>query len=121
MARMKRTSPALLQTAHKRLAGLNAITPAPDFGAGLTLTAYNGQINNYTTKLDNYNKMVATLDELQNELDALEAALGETNRRMLAAAEAHYGPDSSQYEQAGGKRISDRKRPSRKAPVNPES
>jgi hypothetical protein len=116
--RKKRTSRAL-QIAHHRLAGLSSINPPPDFGAGLTLVAYNTHINNFTPKLDNYNKMVATLDDLQNEVDALEDALSEFNRRMLAAAEAHYGPDSSQYEQAGGKRVSERKRRTRKAPDNP--
>jgi len=45
--------------------------------------------------------------------------LRETNKRMLAAAEAHYGPDSNQYEQAGGTRLRDRKRPTRK--VQPKS
>lgn len=40
---------------------------------------------------------------------------------MLSAAKAHYGPDSSQYEQAGGTRQSDRKRPTRKAPANAAS
>jgi hypothetical protein len=29
---------------------------------------------------------------------------------MLAAVEAHYGPDSNEYEAAGGTRTSDRKR-----------
>jgi hypothetical protein len=50
--------------------------------------------------------MLASLDDLQNQVDAEEASLRELNRRMLAAAEAHYGPDSSQYEQAGGTRQS---------------
>jgi hypothetical protein len=119
MARPKRTSP-VLQTAHKRLSGLNSIVPPPDFGTNLTLAAYNTQINNFTSKLDNYNQMVATLDMLQNEMDALESALNETNKRMLAATQAHYGPDSNEYEQAGGKRLSERKRSSKKAPDNPQ-
>jgi hypothetical protein len=119
MSRLKRTSPSVLQTARKRLAGLSSITPLPDFGASLTLTEYGAKIDTFTAKLDNYNKMVATLDDLQNEIDALEDALNDINRRMLAAAQAHYGPDSSQYEQAGGKRMSERKRPSKKIPVNP--
>jgi len=44
--------------------------------------------------------MIAALDELQNQVDAAEASLRDLNKRMLAAAEAHYGPDSNQYEQA---------------------
>ena len=120
MARKKRTS-QVLEAAHQRMAGLNSITPPPDFGSNLTLASYTAQINAFSTRLDNYNQMLASLDDLQNQVDAEEASLRETNKRMLSAAEAHYGPDSSQYEQAGGTRLSDRKRPTRKTPANPAS
>jgi hypothetical protein len=115
MARRKRTS-AILEAARQRLAGLKSITNAPDFGPNLTLPAYTTQINNFSSLLDNYNQMLATLDDLQNSLEAAEEALQETNRRMLSAAEGQYGPDSSEYEAAGGTRKSDRKRPTRKGP-----
>lgn len=36
------------------------------------------------------------------------------SERMLAGVAARYGKDSSQYEQAGGVRKSERKRPTRK-------
>jgi hypothetical protein len=120
MARQKRTSP-VLETAHQRLAGLNSITPPPDFGPNLTLAAYSTQITNFSSRLDNYNQMLAALDELQNQIEADEASLREANKRMLSAVEAHYGPDSNQYEQAGGTRLRDRKRPARKAPAKPAS
>jgi hypothetical protein len=118
MARKKRTS-TVLQTARQRLAGLNSIAPPPDFGTPLTLAAYSTQTDNFTTKLDHYNQMVATLDDLQNDIDKIEAELKDTNKRMLAAAQARYGADSSQYEQAGGKRLSDRKRPVKKPVTKP--
>ena len=110
MARRKRTS-AVLEAARQRMAGLKSITPTPDFGPNLTLPAYTTQINTFSGLLDNYNQMLATLDELLNTLEAAEEALQETNRRMLSAGEAQYGPDSNEYEQAGGTRKSDRKRP----------
>jgi hypothetical protein len=53
---------------------------------------------------------------LQNQLQVAEDALRDKNKRVLSAVEAMYGPDSSQYEQAGGTRQSERKRPARKAP-----
>ena len=53
-------------------------------------------------------------DQLQNEFQAEEAELNEMNRRFLSAGEAHYGPDSSEYEMLGGTRKSERKRPKRK-------
>jgi hypothetical protein len=115
MARAKRKSTAL-ETARLRLAGLKAITPAPDFGTGLQLDDYEQEIDALGAKLDNYNQMLSTLDDLQNELDAAEAQLRGKNARMLSAAEAQFGPDSSKYEQAGGTRTSERKRTTKKAP-----
>jgi len=57
---------------------------------------------------------------LQNELDTVEAGVREKNVRILSAAEAHFGPDSSEYEQAGGTRRSERKRPGPKGPRTPK-
>jgi hypothetical protein len=37
--------------------------------------------------------------------------------RMLSAVEAQYGSDSSEYEQAGGTRQSERRRSSKKGPT----
>lgn len=120
MARKKRTS-AVLETAHKRSSGLKSIDPAPNFGATLTLPAYSTEIGDFSSLLDTYNQMLSALDEFQNRVDAGEEHLNETNKRMLSAAEAHYGPDSSEYEQAGGTRLSERKRPKKKTPSPPAS
>lgn len=118
MARLKRSS-NVLETARQRLAGLKSITPAPNFGPNLTIAAYEADINSFSTSLDAYNERVSALDDLQNQLQAEEAALRDKNKRVLSAVEAQYGPDSSQYEQAGGTRQSERKRPTRKAPPQP--
>jgi hypothetical protein len=118
MARTKRTS-SILETARQRLAGLKSITPAPDFGSTLTLASYEADITALGTKLDGYNEKLSALDSLQNELDTAETALREKNTRILSAAEAHYGPDSSEYEQAGGTRRSERKRTGPKGPRTP--
>lgn len=113
MARSKRKS-SVLEAARQRLAGLKSITsPAPNFGPSLTLSQYETAINDFGVDLDGYNEKLAALDDQQNVLEADELKLRELNRRMLAAAEGQYGPDSSQFEQAGGKRTSERKRPSR--------
>jgi DNA repair ATPase RecN len=118
MARTKRTS-TVLETARQRLAGLKSITPAPNFGATLTLVSYEADIQAVNDKLDSYNEQLSSLDQSQNELDSLELALREKNTRILSAAEAHYGPDSTEYEQAGGTRRSERKRPGPKGPRTP--
>lgn len=119
MARTKRTS-SILVTARQRLAGLKSITPPPNFGANLTLAGYEGDITSLSDKLDEYNERLSALDSLQNELDGLEAGVREKNVRMLSATEAQYGPDSSEYEQAGGTRRSERKRTGPKGPRTPK-
>src|SRR5437588_3851457 len=110
MARLRRNS-QVLEDARQRLAGLKSINPAPDFGAALTLVAYETLITGFGGKLENYNQQVAALDDLQNGLEADEDTLREMNKRMLSAGEAHYGPDSSEDEAAGGTRVSERKKP----------
>lgn len=113
MARAKRGS-AVLATARRRLSGLKTITPRPDFGPALDLGQYEQEINHLSASLDKYNATLTLLDQMQNDLEAEEAQVNDKSKRMLAAAGAHYGPNSSQYEQAGGTRTDDRKRPVRK-------
>lgn len=115
MARAKRKS-AVLETARRRLAGLKSITPAPDFGTNLKLEDYEQEANDLSAKIDLYNERLSGMDQLQNEIDADEKNLRVKNGRMLSATEAHYGPDSSQYEQVGGKRTSERKRSPKNTP-----
>jgi len=117
MARLKRSS-TILETARKRLAGLKSITPKPDFGPALDIDQYEQDINALGTSLDKYNQTVSLLDQMQNELEADEAKLNDKSKRMLAATGAQYGPNSSQYEQVGGTRLSERKRPTKKKPGN---
>lgn len=114
MARLRRTS-AVLEAARQRLAGLKSITPEPDLGPNFNLATYDTRIKNFTTRLDTYNQHLASIDEELNELDSEEILLREDNRRALAAVEAQFGPDSSEYEQVGGTRSSERKRPTKKS------
>jgi hypothetical protein len=117
MARNRRKSP-VLDAARQRLSGVKSITPTPDFGTGLSVATYETAVNAFSTKLDSYNQKLAELDELQNSLDDDEKGLREQTRRMLSAVEAIYGPDSSEFEQAGGKRQSEHKKPTRKGPTS---
>ncbi|HXI24140.1 MAG TPA: hypothetical protein VNG71_09785 [Pyrinomonadaceae bacterium] len=115
MPRQKRNSP-VLQTARERLAGLKEFHIEPDFGAALTVAAYETEINGYATDETNYNQDLAALDDKQNRLDARESGLKDLNQRILAAVKAQFGPDSSEFELAGGTRRSERKKPVRKPP-----
>lgn len=115
MARKKRAS-LVLEVAHKRISGLKSITPAPNYGSTLTIPAYDTEIGDFSSLLDTYNQMLSALDEFQNRVDTVEGKLNETNKRLLTATEAQYGADSSEYEQAGGTRTSERRRPKKKTP-----
>ena len=113
MARLRKSS-AVLETARKRLTGLKSIKTPPDFGPNLTIPGYETKSNSVAAKLEAYNQALALSDQLQNEFKAEEAELNDLNRRYLSAAEAIFGPDSSEYEMLGGTRKSERKRPTRK-------
>jgi hypothetical protein len=113
MARTRRGS-AVLDAARLRLSGLKSITPKPDFGPALDVDQYEQDINDFGTSLDKYNETLSLLDTMQNELEQKEAQIKDKNHRMLAATEAHYGSNSSEYEAVGGKRTADRKRPTKK-------
>jgi hypothetical protein len=116
MARAKRSS-SVLETARERLAGIKAITSAANFGPSLQVADYEQEINDFSAKIDRYNGMLSTLDDLQNEIETDEGNLRVKSTRLLSATEAQYGPDSSEYEQVGGTRQSERKRSSKKAPT----
>jgi hypothetical protein len=109
MARARRTS-SILETAQQRLNGLNSITPAPNLGANLTPASFATAVTAFSTRLNSYNEHVAALDDEQNQLQVAEKELRDLNRRILSAVEAQFGPDSSEYEQVGGTRTSERRR-----------
>ena len=119
MSRVKRTS-SVLAAARQRLAGLKSIDPAPDFGDGLTLAAYEAEIDAFSDLLDSYHQELSALDETQNRVEFAEAKLRDKSRRMLRAVEGKYGSDSSEFEQAGGKRLSEHKPRRRKVRLGTE-
>lgn len=114
MARRKRSS-ATLDNARKRLAGLKSIQDKDQLGPRLSVETYEQRIIAFAAKLSEYNGMLSLLDQLLNELQRDERELQGETARMLAGVGAHFGPDSSEYEQVGGTRKSERKRPVRKA------
>jgi len=54
------------------------------------------------------------LTALTNDLNVQVNELAGITTRARSGFRAVYGPDSTQYEQAGGTRASERKRPSKK-------
>ena len=110
MSRLKRSVSKIIQNAATRASGLESISPDLDLGNGLTLAAYQAAIDDARKKQDEYNTLLSQSDEAANVFDTAERNLRDLTERMLLAAAAKYGRDSNEYEQAGGKRKSDRKR-----------
>ena len=110
MGRTKRGS-SVIEAARLRLAGLKSIDPLPDFGGDLTVPKFEAEINGYNADQEAYNQAIANLDEMKNRLDARERKVQDIDTRFLSAIRAKHGPDSDEYEKAGGTRRSDRKRP----------
>ena len=64
MARLKKSSAVVLETARTRLRALRAINPAPNFGSYLTIADYESKIVSVEDKLARYNQTLAALDEM---------------------------------------------------------
>lgn len=116
MARAKRTSPAL-DAAKDRANSLATVDKTMDFGNGASLSALNTANTDLQTQLDNYNQMLSDLDDALNKLEDAETTVTDLGTRLLAGVKVKYGPDSSEYEKAGGTRSSEIKRSPRTKPA----
>ena len=85
------------------------------FSNGLKVADYKAKITAVKIKNDQYNSDLSDLDAALNAIQADEKALDDLSVRMLAGVGSKYGKDSTEYEQAGGTRTSERKAPVRKA------
>jgi len=72
------------------------------------------QIAVVESKRSDYNKALKAADEQSNIMDAEEKKLNDMCTIVLASAVSEFGDDSDEYEQLGGTRKSDRKKPVRK-------
>lgn len=121
MAFKKRTSPTL-ETTKLRAVSLRSVDPALDFGKDkdnhpVSLAALDQANADAEALLDQYNGLLSQLDALGNQIIAGEKTAANLATRLFAGVGTRYGKDSSEYEQAGGKRTSEikRKAPTRKA------
>ncbi len=60
------------------------------------------------------------LTALINQRDAANRDLQQLTTRALSGIRGYFGPDSDEYEQAGGTRTSERKKPTRKPKATKE-
>ena len=92
-------------------------TENPTFPLGeVTLTDLQSKITAIRQKRDQVETLRMQSAALTNELNSLSAEMATIVSRARSGFRATYGPDSSQYEQAGGTRASERKRPKPKKP-----
>lgn len=114
MARMKKSPTKAMVDATERLAGIKSINAALDLGNGLSVAAFEAKINAVYDILDEHNTLLSQIDQKANVFETNEKELRDTNERFLLAIAAKYGKDSDEYEMAGGKRKSERRRLARK-------
>lgn len=119
MARSRKSATRTMTDAQERLTNLKSIDPALNLGAGLTNALYEAAAAQTAAKLDVYNQTLALLDAQLNEFEESEKELRDMSVRMLSGVGVKFGYDSSEYEQAGGTRKSERARPVRKPQNNP--
>lgn len=121
MARKKRVSKVLTEAKKRRdaLANIDPNNPNFDLGNGLDKPAYDAGIKIVEDALGKYNSLLQQADDLLNDIKPMEKDLRVLNVRMLGGAKSKWGPDSSQYEQAGGTRTSEIKRKPRKTNPTP--
>ncbi len=99
-----------MDAAKERANSLATVDKTMDFGNGTSLAALTAANTALETKLDLYNQMLSDLDDELNELEVLEAKSTDLGSRLLGGVKVKYGPDSSEYEKAGGTRTSEIKR-----------
>ena len=113
MGRKKKNSKTI-DAAKVRLASIKSIDPVFDLGNGKTAAAYQTAIDNSQTDLDKYNTQLSQVDDAYNKHLASEKVLKNVSEAMLIGVADKFGKDSDEYEKAGGKKKSERKRPVRK-------
>jgi hypothetical protein len=85
-------------------------TNNPDFAmSDVTLAQLQTKITDLRQKRVDTENLRTQLTEKVNDANGQAKALGQVITRARTGFRAFYGPDSTQYEQAGGKRASERK------------
>jgi hypothetical protein len=109
MAYKRRASTVVEQT-NQRLIGINQISPAPTFPAGLSVAATEQKKQVIEALLTQYNGLLAQADQVLDKIVDGEKELRTLNTKLLTAIGLIYGKDSPEYEAAGGTRTSETKK-----------
>ena len=114
MARRKLARVFDLEKGTTRLAAVKSIDAALDLGNNINVTVYETELNLLRTKLNTYNTTLSTIDDLYNACLVQIDVVKDLNERILTGVATKYGKNSTQYEMAGGKKKSERKKPAKK-------
>jgi hypothetical protein len=92
----------------------------PTFTLGeVTLAKLQAKIAEAQAEREQLDALRMQMTALSNKLDESSAELANIRTRALSGLRAVYGPDSTQYEQGGGTRQSEKRRPARKGAGGP--
>ena len=90
-------------------------TDNPTFTLGdITLAGLQGEIAEAREKRERLEALRMQITGLNNDLNAAASRLAAKRTRALSGLRAVYGPNSTQYEQGGGTRQSEKRRVTRK-------
>ena len=91
-------------------------TENPTFTLGdITLEQFKAAIDTLRANRNTTNEQRTSLTAAVNDANAQAVLVTGLITRARSGIRAAYGPDSTQYDQAGGTRSSERKRPTRRA------
>lgn len=86
----------------------------PDFQFGtMTLETFKLEMEKLIVEIEAADRARLAYAEMVNSRDIQASTVNDLVTRARSGFRAFYGPDSSEYEMAGGKRRSDRKSPTR--------
>ena len=126
MAFKRREKSKAVDAAQTRLSAMKEIDKAQGSavnygseGDPCTSATLEAQVKKTEADIEKYNGLLAQADELGNVINQGEADLNDTSARVLLTAQGKFGRDSSEVEQLGGTRQSERAKPARKPKPQP--
>jgi hypothetical protein len=111
MARRRKAATQPMRDAEQRIAGMKSIEATLDLKDGVSVAAGEALLTETRAALDEYNQLLAQVDEKLNVFNGKEKLLQAFNRKVLPAVGLKYGTDSAEYEMVGGTRDSEHAKP----------
>lgn len=115
MRRIKKQHTDLLTKAKLRIDALRSIDPSLDLGNGRNLVAYETVLFKAQNNLNDFSKLLSSVEEANAQLKESEQELATWNDAMLAGIAQKYGKNSREYLMASGKRKTERSKSARKS------